>query len=79
MQIVGEWLLCDDTVTRPIVRAQVLVVPQSRALLPEGAQVEIVILPPEVSPELQAEFDAWERTSDEAWAQIDQWEQEERS
>ena len=24
MQIVGEWLLCDDRVTRPVVRAQVV-------------------------------------------------------
>jgi hypothetical protein len=30
-------------------------------------------------PELQAEFDAWERAGDEAWAQIDQWEREEPS
>jgi hypothetical protein len=41
--------------------------------------VEIVILPTEDASEWQAEFTAWERVSDEAWAQIDQWEREERS
>jgi hypothetical protein len=40
----------------------------SDAPLPEGARVEIVLpdMPPEVSPELQAEFDAWDRASAEA-------------
>jgi hypothetical protein len=56
-----------------------LVVPQGDATLPEGAHVEIVIPALEVTPELRAEFDAWERAGDEAWAQIDQWEREERS
>jgi hypothetical protein len=56
-----------------------LVVPQGHAPLPEGAQVEIVIPSLELTPELRAEFEAWERAGDEAWALIDQWEQEERS
>jgi hypothetical protein len=56
-----------------------LVIPRGNAPLPEGAAVEIVILPTEVASEWQAEFTAWERASDEAWAQIDQWEREERS
>jgi hypothetical protein len=36
--------------------------------LPEGARVEIVLpdQPPSISPELQAEIDAWERASAEA-------------
>lgn len=39
-----------------------LVVPSSP--LPEGAQVEIRLCPPpEVLPELQAEFEAWQRAS----------------
>jgi hypothetical protein len=40
-----------------------LVVPD--APLPEGARVEIVLpdVPTEVPPELQAEFDAWDRAS----------------
>jgi hypothetical protein len=54
-----------------------LVVPQSKARLPEGAAVEIVLSPADVSPELEAEFVAWDRASDEAWRLIDQWEQEE--
>ena len=58
-----------------------LVVPQGSVPLPEEAQVEIVVCSPlpELTPELRAEFDAWERAGDEAWALIDQWEQEERS
>jgi hypothetical protein len=56
-----------------------LVVPQGHAPLPEGTRVEIVIPAVELTPELRSEFDAWERAGDEAWAQIDQWEREERS
>lgn len=56
-----------------------LVVPQGDIPLPEGASVENVIGPPDVSPELQAEFDAWDRVGDEAWAQVDQWEREEKT
>jgi hypothetical protein len=55
-----------------------LVVPQGDATLPEGALVEIVIPALELTPELRAEFDAWEQAGDEAWAQIDEWEREER-
>ena len=56
-----------------------LVVPRGNAPLPEGAQVEIVIPSLELTPELRAEFEAWERAGDEAWALIDQWEREEPS
>ncbi len=56
-----------------------LIVPLGHAALPEGTQVEIVIPAAELSPELRAEFDAWERASDEAWAQIDEWEREQQS
>lgn len=43
-----------------------IIVPNSP--LPEGRQVEIRLCdePPEVPPELQAEFDGWERASAEA-------------
>jgi hypothetical protein len=56
-----------------------LIIPQSNLPLPEGTRVDIHIPPPEITPELQAEFDAWERASDEAWAQIEQWERKEKS
>ena len=56
-----------------------LVVPQRPVPLPEGMQVEIVIPGGDLPPEWYAEFEAWERAGDEAWAQIDRWEQEERS
>ena len=55
-----------------------VVVAQGDVKLPEGAHVEIVIESPIMTPELQAEFDMWERASDEAWAMIEQWEKEER-
>ncbi len=55
-----------------------LVVPQGPVPLPEGAQVGIIIFGPELDPEWRAEFDAWEQASDEAWAQIDEWEREQR-
>jgi hypothetical protein len=41
--------------------------------LPEGARVEVRLVgpPPEVSPELQAEFEAWGRASDRALRLVD--------
>ena len=53
-----------------------VIVPEGDAQLPEGARVEIALSAVNVSPELKAELAAWERTSDEAWAMIDQWEDE---
>jgi hypothetical protein len=44
--------------------------------LPDGAHVEIVIEPPFVTPELREELTAWDKASDEAWAMIDRWEEE---
>ena len=64
------------TVLNGIVKGGV-VVPEGGAKLPEGAHVEIVITSAGIPPELRAEFEAWERASDEAWAMIDQWEKEE--
>ena len=53
-----------------------LVVPSSP--LPEGAQVEIRVCQtlPEVPPELQAEFDAWDRASGEALELVERLAQE---
>jgi hypothetical protein len=53
-----------------------LVVPQNDTPLPEGAHVDILIGPAEMTPELQAELAQWEKASDEAWTMIDQWEAE---
>jgi hypothetical protein len=55
-----------------------LVVPQNDTPLPNGAHVDIIIGPADVTPALQAEFDQWEQASDEAWAMIDRWETEDR-
>ncbi len=68
------------TVERTVIPGVVkngLVVPRGDIPLPEGAEVEIVLRSPAIPPELQAEFAAWEKASDEAWRLIDQWEQEE--
>ncbi len=47
------------------------VVPDSP--LPEGARVEVRLVegPPEVPPDLQAEFEAWGRASDRALELVD--------
>ena len=55
-----------------------IVVPQNDTPLPDGAHVDIVIGPADVTPALQAEVDQWEKASDEAWAMIDRWEAEDR-
>ena len=54
-----------------------VVVPVEKNRLPEGAQVEIALAIPDMPPELQAEFDDYERIGDEAWSLIDKWEKEE--
>jgi len=53
-----------------------VVVPQNDTPLPDGAHVDIVISPADVTPELKSELDQWDKASDEAWAMIDQWEAE---
>ena len=55
-----------------------MVVPQNDTPLPDGAHVDILIGPAEVTPELKSELDQWDKASDEAWAMIEQWEAEER-
>jgi hypothetical protein len=55
-----------------------MVIPQNDTPLPEGAHVDILLGPADVTPELQAELEQWEKASDEAWAMIDQWEAKER-
>jgi hypothetical protein len=54
-----------------------VVVPQNDTPLPDGARVNILISPTDVTPELKYELDQWEKASDEAWAMIDRWEAEE--
>ena len=55
-----------------------VVVPRSDTPLPDGLQVAILVRPADVTPELRAEWDQWDRASDEAWAMIEQWESEDR-
>ena len=58
------------TTIRGVVRGGV-VVPETPLKLPEGTEVNIVVPPLEFTPEERAEFEAWEKLSDEAWSQID--------
>ena len=51
-----------------------MVVPQNDTPLPDGAHVDILISPPDVTPELKSELDQWDKASDESWAMLDQWE-----
>jgi hypothetical protein len=53
-----------------------MVVPQGHSPLPEGICVDIVISSDNIPEELRAEFVAWERASDKAWALIDARERE---
>jgi hypothetical protein len=55
-----------------------VVVLQNDTPLPDGTRVDILISPTDVTPELEAELDQWDKASDEAWAMIDRWEAEER-
>ncbi len=48
-----------------------VIVPEKGVRLPEGAVVKFVVQTLEFTPEERAEFEAWERLSDEASAQID--------
>ena len=67
-----------DRVVIPGIVKEGIVVPQNDTPLPDGAHVEIVIGPADITGELQAEFAAWEQASDEAWSMIDEWEKEEQ-
>ncbi|MDB5307485.1 MAG: hypothetical protein JWO38_1687 [Gemmataceae bacterium] len=64
-----------STVIRGIVRNGVVVL-EPPAALPEGTEVQIVVTPMPFTPDEQAEFDAWDKLSDEAWGMIDRWENE---
>jgi hypothetical protein len=66
-------MIADRLVIPGIVRNG-MVVPQSDSPLPDGAHVDIVVGPPEITPQLRAELEQWDRLGDEAWAMIDQWE-----
>jgi len=68
--------MATDRIVIPGIVKNGLVVPQSDAPLPDGAHVDIVMTPAEMTPELKAEWEQWEQASDEAWAMIDEWEAE---
>jgi hypothetical protein len=68
--------MATDRLVIPGVVKDGLVVPQNDTPLPDGAHVEIVLGAAEVTQELQAEFDRWDKAGDEAWSMIDKWEEE---
>jgi len=53
-----------------------LIVPNDGVQLPEGAEVELTIVPLQFTPEEQAEFEFWDQAGNEAWAMIYQCEAE---
>ena len=61
-----------DRMVIPGVVKNGLVVPQNDTPLPDGAHVEIVLGQNEVTPELQAELDAWDKAGAEAWSMVDE-------
>ena len=69
--------MATERVTIPGIVKNGMVIPQNDTPLPEGAHVDIILGPADVTPELQAEWEQWDKASDEAWAMIDRWEAEE--
>ena len=49
-----------------------MVVPQNDTPLPDGARVDIVIGPAEMTPELKEELDAWQAAGAEGWGMIEE-------
>ena len=66
-------MITERTRIHGVIRGGV-VVPDRRLTLPEGTEVEISFVLTELPQELQAEFEAWNRASDDAWALMDEWE-----
>jgi predicted DNA-binding antitoxin AbrB/MazE fold protein len=76
--MVEEHTMATQRLVIPAIIKNGLLVPQNDTPLPEGAHVDILIRPAEMTPELRAELAQWEQASDEAWTMIDQWEAEDR-
>ena len=77
----GNSEVCNMATERVVIPGIVkngMVVPQTDTPLPDGAHVDILIGPADVTPELKSELDQWDKASDEAWAMIEQWEAEEQ-
>jgi hypothetical protein len=54
-----------------------VIVPEPGVTIPDGAELRMELVPEaeqgpiQFTPEEQAEFDAWDKLSDEAWSMID--------
>ena len=69
--------MSEHTMTvRGVVRNGVVVL-NPPAALPEGAEVEVGVLPTEFTPEERAEFETWDRASAEAFRVIEDLERQE--
>ena len=53
-----------------------VVVPRGDTSLPDGLHVSILVSRSDITPELQAEWEQWDKAGDEAWTMIDQLETE---
>ncbi len=53
-----------------------VIVPEEGIHLPEGMLVKFIVQTLEFTPEEREEFAGWEQLGDEAWAMIDEWEEE---
>jgi hypothetical protein len=49
-------------------------VPETRFTQPEGTEVEISLVLPDLPRDVKDEFEAWSHASDDAWALIGKWE-----
>lgn len=70
--------MASERVVIPGIVKNGIVVPQNDLPLPDGAHVDILVGPADVTPELRSELDQWDKASEEAWSMIEQWEAEER-
>ena len=49
-----------------------VVVPCGDTSFPDGLHVSILVRTSDITPELQAEWEQWDKAGDEAWTMIDQ-------
>jgi hypothetical protein len=70
----GQTMITERMSISGVIRGGV-VVPNTRLSLPEGTEVEISFSLTALPQDLKAEFEAWNRASEDAWALMAAWEQ----
>jgi hypothetical protein len=58
--------MATERATIPGIVKNGMVIPKNDTSLPEGAHVDIILGPADVTPELQAEWEQWDKASDAA-------------